>query len=52
MEYGIIAKLENGHDLWFEPVHDELDAFVIRDEDGYMVKIFIEDLSDNFKRTE
>jgi hypothetical protein len=30
LSYGIVKKYENGTTLWFEPVTDELDGFILR----------------------
>ncbi len=40
--YGL--KLENNlYDIWFEPITDELDGFVMRSKDGVIIKIYSED---------
>jgi hypothetical protein len=42
LEYGIIKTLDNDVDVWFESITDDLDGFVIRDKDGFILKLFLE----------
>ena len=36
--YGVIREFENGNVLWYEPITDEIDGFVLRDNDGSIVR--------------
>lgn len=44
-----LIKETNSYDIWFEPVTDEINAFVIRDKEGYILQIYMPDLSGRFK---
>ncbi|NBK99401.1 MAG: hypothetical protein EOM50_15545 [Erysipelotrichia bacterium] len=41
--YGIVMEYSNGTTLWFEPITDELDGFVLRKSGGSIQTVFSED---------
>lgn len=41
--YGIVREYSNGTTLWFEPITDELDGFVLRKSGGSIQTVFSED---------
>lgn len=41
LEYGIIREFENGTTLWYEPITDDFDGFVLRGFNGEVIKIWI-----------
>jgi hypothetical protein len=41
--YGIVREYSNGTTLWFEPITDELDGFVLRKSGGSIQSVFSED---------
>lgn len=43
LSYGIVREYNNGTTLWFEPITDELDGFVLRKSDGTIQTIFSKD---------
>lgn len=47
LDYGVIYKFDNGYGLWYEPVTDILDGFVIRDSKDNIYTVFSEDKIDN-----
>ena len=47
LDYGIIYKFNNGYSLWYEPITDILDGFVIRDSKDNIYTVFSEDKIDN-----
>ena len=40
IEYGIIKEFENGKVLWFEPITDDSNGFVLRNDDGNIISIW------------
>lgn len=42
LSYGIVKKYDNGTTLWFEPITDEKDGFVLRKSDSTIQSIFSE----------
>lgn len=40
LSYGIVKKYDNGTTLWFEPVTDELDGFVLRKSGSLVESVF------------
>ena len=38
--YGIVGQFE-GLEVWFEPITDEIDAFVIRKQNGHIVQVYV-----------
>ena len=43
LEYGIVKEYDN-YDLWYEPITNEIDGFVLRTkEDGYILSVFSKD---------
>ena len=40
--YGVIKEYDN-FDLWYEPITDEIDGFVLRDKNGGIVSVFSKD---------
>lgn len=40
LEYGIIKEFKDGTTLWYEPVTDTLDAFVLRGADGDIIDMW------------
>lgn len=40
LEYGCIYENDK-YDVWFEPVTDEVDGFVIRNKDGSIKDIYV-----------
>lgn len=40
LEYGIIKEFNNGTTLWYEPITDNLDGFVLRGIDGDIIDIY------------
>lgn len=43
LAYGIVKEYKNGTVLWFEPITDILDGFVLRDSKGEILSVFSED---------
>ena len=43
LAYGIVREYSNGTTLWFEPITDELDGFVLRKSGGSIQTVFSED---------
>jgi len=43
LTYGIIREYDNGTTLWFEPITDTLDGFVLRKSDQTIQTVFSED---------
>lgn len=41
--YGIVREYSNGTALWFEPITDELDGFVLRKSGGLIQTVFSEE---------
>jgi hypothetical protein len=41
LTYGCIAEFLNDTSLWFEPITDEMDGIVLRDEDAGIVQIWL-----------
>lgn len=39
LEYGIVKEFKDGTTLWYEPVTDTLDAFVLRDSNEGIINI-------------
>ena len=46
LRYGIIKEYDN-YDLWYEPITDEIDGFVLRDKDGCIIYIFSKNNDDD-----
>lgn len=43
LEYGIVKEYSD-YDLWYEPITDEIDGFVLRNKNGdAIIKVFSED---------
>lgn len=42
LEYGVIKEFENGVALWYEPVTDEIDGFVLRGPNDEVIKVWTE----------
>ena len=42
LAYGIIRKFENGTTLWYEPITDEIDGFVLRENKGCVQTVYSE----------
>ena len=40
--YGIIREFEDGTTLWYEPITDETDGFVLRGNEGYVQTVYSE----------
>jgi len=40
MEYGIVKELDDGNTIWFEPITDEIDGFVVRDSNSGIVSVY------------
>lgn len=40
LEYGIIKDFGNGITLWYEPITDVIDGFVLREKDGSIIKVW------------
>lgn len=40
LTYGFIEKFENGTVLWYEPITDYLDGFVLRKLDGSIIRVY------------
>ena len=40
LTYGIIKKFKNGTSLWYEPITDNLDGFVLRATDDDIIEIW------------
>lgn len=40
LTYGIIKEFEDGTTLWYEPITDEIDAFVLRSQEGNIIRIY------------
>lgn len=40
LRYGLIEEFEDGTILWYEPITDELDGFVLREWDGSIIRIY------------
>jgi hypothetical protein len=38
-ELGLIRDAEN-YDIWFEPLTDGINGFVIRDKSGYILQVY------------
>ena len=38
LTYGVVKELDNDNVLWYEPITDEIDGFVLRDGDGSIVR--------------
>lgn len=38
--YGIVGRFE-GLEVWFEPITDEIDGFVIREPNGHIVRVYM-----------
>jgi hypothetical protein len=38
--YGLIEEFENGTTLWYEPITDVIDGFVLRKRDGSIIRIY------------
>jgi hypothetical protein len=45
IEYGLIKEYDD-FDIWYEPITDEIDGFVIRSKDGYILKVFSKNIED------
>jgi len=41
-DIGLIKETES-YDLWFEPITDEINGFVIRDKKGFIKQIYMPD---------
>ena len=37
LTYGCVAEFLNGTSLWFEPVTDEIDGMVLKDDDANII---------------
>lgn len=37
LTYGVITEFENGNVLWYEPITDEINGFVLRTSEGFIV---------------
>ena len=48
LKYGVI-KEHSDYDLWYEPITDDIDGFVLRDKNGGIVSIFSKDKDDQYK---
>jgi hypothetical protein len=42
LSYGIVKKYDNGTTLWFEPITDETDGFVLRKSGSTIQSVFSE----------
>lgn len=42
LTYGIIKEFEDGTTLWYEPITDVIDAFVLRKQNGSIIRIYKE----------
>jgi len=42
LAYGIIREFEDGTTLWYEPITDEIDGFVLRGNEGYVQTVYSE----------
>jgi len=42
LEYGLIQEFDT-YDLWCEPITDEIDAFVLRSKEGYILAVYSKD---------
>lgn len=40
LKYGIIREFSNGTSLWYEPITNKRDGFVIRDSNGGIIEIW------------
>lgn len=40
LTYGIIKEFKNGTSLWYEPITDNLDGFVLRATDDDIIEIW------------
>lgn len=40
LDYGIIKEFKDDTTLWYEPITDEINGFVLRDRDGYIIKVW------------
>lgn len=45
LEYGIIKEFDDGTILWYEPITDKIDGFVLRREYGAIIKTWLEEKS-------
>ena len=39
-DIGLIKETEK-YDIWYEPITDEINGFVIRDKNGYIMDIYL-----------
>lgn len=42
LAYGIIREFQDGTTLWYEPITDEIDGFVLRGNKGLIQTVFSE----------
>ena len=40
LDYGVVREFKDGTTLWYEPITDEINGFVLRDRDGYIIKVW------------
>lgn len=40
LKYGTVKEFENDTTLWYEPVTDAIDGFVLRGHDGNIIKVW------------
>lgn len=40
LRYGLIEEFEDGTALWYESITDDLDGFVLRIQDGSIIRIY------------
>lgn len=38
--YGVIKNFDDGTSLWYEPITDEIDGFVLRDYNGNIIRMW------------
>lgn len=41
-DIGIIKETES-YDLWYEPITDEINGFVVRNKEGFIIQIYMPD---------
>ena len=40
LRYGFVEEFEDGTTLWYEPITDYLDGFVLRKRDGSIIRVY------------
>lgn len=44
LEYGIVKEFKNKSTLWYEPITDETNGFVLRGVNNEIIKVWIENI--------